>query len=92
MTTEADILRQCRWPSAKAVAFAMNALDCDEAAAVAELVELRVVISNVRREFGWSLEEAAIQVIRLDPVTPALMSRHKLMKADAIIELLRAGV
>jgi hypothetical protein len=89
--TEAEILRQVRWPSPRAVSFAMQALECDEATAIAELVELRVVISEVRRALGWTLEQAAIAVIRLEPVTPPLMARHGLTKPEAIIELLRAG-
>jgi hypothetical protein len=69
----------------------MRALDCDKQTAVDALVELRVVISKVGCQFGWSLEEAAIQVIRLEPITPPLMSRHRFTLADAVIELLRAG-
>jgi hypothetical protein len=91
--TEADILRQVRggWPSPRAVKVAMNNFDCDEATAIDRLIELRFVISEVRRAFGWTLEEAAVHVARLEPITPALMSRHGFTLAKAIIELLRAG-
>jgi hypothetical protein len=91
MTTEADILRQVRWPSRRAVKIAMNNFDCDEATAIDRLIELRFVISEVRRECGWSLEEAAIHVARLEPIARALMARHGFTLPEAIIELLRGG-
>ena len=78
-------------PTDRVIHFAMHTFECDEGAALAVLVDLRNTIRLVGREFGWTMEEAALQVVRLDAATPPLMSRHRFTKAEAIIELLRAG-
>ena len=78
-------------PTDRAVAFAMLTFECDEETALTALIDLRMTIARVGREFGWTMEEAALQVIRLEAATPPLVSRHRLTKAEAIIELLRAG-
>jgi len=50
-----------------------------------------VLISRVRREFGLSLEQAAIAVTRVSPLAPRLMARHGLTQDVAIVELIRGG-
>jgi len=87
--TEADILKQCRWPSVRAVSVAMVTFECGEDEAIAALVDMRELISQVRRQFGLSLEDAAIAVTRVEPIAAAVMSRHGFTKEAAIIELIR---
>jgi len=89
--TEADILKQCRWPSARAVSVAMVTFQCGEDEAIAELVEMRVLISKVRREFGLSLEQAAIAVTCASALAQGVMARHGLTRDIAILELIREG-
>jgi hypothetical protein len=89
--TEADILKLCRWPSNRAVSVAMVTFECGEDEAIAALVDMRVLISKVRREFALSLEDAAIAVARVSPLVPGVMARHGFTKDVAVLELIRFG-